>query len=192
MFDHFKFLAPVYDRVMGGPNMDRMARLLDLPTEGRLLDMGGGTGRVVSSLTRSAGAVVVGDVSLTMVRKAREKPGLYPVRCGAEGLPFGDARFHRCLVVDALHHFRSQEAAVAELARVLVPGGRLVIEEPDIDRWIVRAVALGERLALMGSRFHPPDRIRMMMEAQGLRARIMERDPFRAWIVGVKGGDLPL
>jgi len=48
---------------------------------------------------------------------------------------------------------------VQELLRVLAPGGRLVIEEPDIRDFAVKLVALGERLAMMTSHFRRAEEI---------------------------------
>ena len=42
-FDHFDFLAPLYDRVIRVPEDDRLGELLGLPIAGRLLDAGGGS-----------------------------------------------------------------------------------------------------------------------------------------------------
>lgn len=186
MFNHFDILAPVYEWVISPPDPTRLKTLLRLPTDGWLLDAGGGTGRVAATLRPFVGGLVVGDQSLRMLRRAYEKRTLHPVRAQVQRLPFVDGFFSRILVVDALHHFSDQSAAVRELARVLAPGGRLVIEEPDIHRPAVKLVALAERMALMGSTFLAPEVVRDMLAAQGLRACIVERDRFSAWIVADK------
>jgi len=86
-------------------------------------------------------------------------------------------------VVDAFHHFCDQERAADELLRVLAPGGRLVIEEPNIARWTVKFIALGERLAMMGSRFYHPESMRRMFEVRGGRARVNTDDVVNAWLL---------
>ena len=55
MFDHFKFIAPFYDRPTGPPDPLRLMGLLKLPAAGWLLDGGGGTGRVSLPLRRLVG-----------------------------------------------------------------------------------------------------------------------------------------
>ncbi len=186
MFDHFDILAPVYERVIGPPDPARLKRLLRLPTDGWLLDAGGGTGRVAATLRPFVGGLIVGDQSLGMLQRAREKQTVHPVRIQVQQLPFADDSFSRILVVDALHHFFDQFAAARELARVLAPGGRLVIEEPDIRRLTVKLVALAERMALMGSTFLAPEVVCTMLAAHGLQASVAERDRFSAWIVAEK------
>lgn len=186
MFDHFDFLAPFYDRLIGPPDPARLRELLRLPTPGWLLDAGGGTGRVSSQLRPFVGRLVVSDFSGPMLRQARQKGPLWPTQVRVERLPFPDGSFDRILVVDALHHFHHQPAAIGELVRVLKPGGRLVIEEPDIHRFAVKLVALAEKLLLMGSRFHSPGEIRAMVAAHGLPARIETNGTFAAWVVADK------
>jgi SAM-dependent methyltransferase len=186
MLDHFDILAPVYDRLIGPPDPARLTALLRLPTDGWLLDAGGGTGRVAAGLRPFVGGLIISDQSRQMLRRAREKPTLHPVQAQVQRLPFPDGFFDRILVVDALHHFFDQQAAVRELARVLAPGGRLVIEEPDIHRPAVKLVALAERMALMGSTFLAPEIVRDLLAAQGLHAQVAERDRFSAWIVADK------
>ncbi|WP_373498587.1 class I SAM-dependent methyltransferase [Desulfococcus sp.] len=185
MIDHFGFAAPVYDRILGRPNTPRLARLLRLPENARLLDAGGGTGRVSAHLRDRVDRLVVSDLSRPMLLRAARK-GLMAVSATAECLPFPDASFDRVLVIDALHHFRCQREAVGEFARILKPGGRLLIEEPDLRRMAVRAVALAESLLRMESRFHPPEAIVLMMQGHGMAARVAETDRFRAWIIGDK------
>jgi demethylmenaquinone methyltransferase/2-methoxy-6-polyprenyl-1,4-benzoquinol methylase len=183
MIDHFRYVAGVYDRVMRPPDPERLKRILKLPVAGPILDLGGGTGRVSFRLRSLVGGAIVTDFSIPMLMQAAAKGGLLPVRAMGEALPFPDGIFDRVLIVDALHHFRNQGDAIRESLRVLKPGGRLAIEEPDIRRFVVRAVAFLEHLFLMRSRFHEPRRIMDMIKGQGFTPRIEGYYLFRVWIV---------
>ena len=55
MLDHFDLIASIYDRLIGPPETERLQQLLKLPTDGWLLDGGGGTGRVSAHLNGLAG-----------------------------------------------------------------------------------------------------------------------------------------
>jgi demethylmenaquinone methyltransferase/2-methoxy-6-polyprenyl-1,4-benzoquinol methylase len=172
VFNHFDLLAPIYDLVIPPPDPIRMRRLLRLPTEGPVLEAGGGTGRVSFELIPLVGTLVVSDLSRPMLRQAHSKGCLRPVQSYVERLPFPDASFERVFAVDALHHFSDHHAAIGELVRVLRPEGRLVIEEPDIKRFAVKLVALLEKLALMNSHFLSGEDIRALIASRGLQAEI--------------------
>jgi ubiquinone/menaquinone biosynthesis C-methylase UbiE len=186
--DHFSLLAPYYDRVFSSLGHDRLRELLDLPAEGRLLDAGGGTGRVSEAFARLVDEIVVTDLSSDMLRQTHAKDGLRPIRAQAEHLPFPDGCFARMLVVDAFHHFQVQEEAARELVRVLAPGGRLVIEEPNVKRWSVKLLALAERLMLMHSRFHAPQAMQRIFERHGAWVTVHAEDTANAWLVVEKDG----
>lgn len=182
---HFDWLAPIYDRVISQPEPDKLRQLLGLPA-GRLLEAGGGTGRIAAMLAPLVNTLVLSDRSRPMLQQARRKGDIQTVASFTERLPFPSDSFDAVLVVDALHHFTHQAQAVAELVRVLKPGGRLVIEEPDIARFAVKLVALAEKLALMGSHFHSAAQIKAMVTACGASARIESDGGFAVWIVADK------
>ena len=184
---HFDWIAFAYDRLLGPPRTDELVRMLDLPARGRLLDAGGGTGRASAALHSFVDDVVVADLSWPMLRQGRKRNGMKAVQARTEALPFPDGIFERVVVVDALHHFSSQRAALAELARVLSPGGRILIEEPDLKRPAVKVVAVLEKLLLMESHFVAPEGIAQALSRVGLSVLPIRRDVrFRAWIAADK------
>ncbi|MGQ9925821.1 MAG: class I SAM-dependent methyltransferase [Chloroflexaceae bacterium] len=185
MIDHFDLIAPLYDRLIGPPDQERLREALAVPPGGRVLDAGGGTGRVAIHLRDLAGEIVVLDRSAPMLRQARARD-LDALAGDVTRLPFPDASFDRVVVVDALHHFTRPAEAIRELLRVLRPGGRLVIEEPDIRLGVVKLVALAERLLLMNSTFFAPAEIVQMIEACGVPARVVANDRFATWVVAEK------
>ena len=183
MFDHFNFLAPFYERLIPAPDTGRLEALLDLPISGRLLDAGGGTGRVSSLLRPYVDEVILTDVSPGMLQQAKQKEIFFVSLAHAENLPFPGEFFDRVLVVDALHHFCNQEIAIGELLRVLKTGGRMVIEEPDLNRFKVKMIAMAEKVALMRSHFYSPERIAEFVISLGYSPRIERDDQITAWIV---------
>lgn len=156
-FDHFSFIAPLYARVTYSKT-DVMREVASLPVQGRLLDVGGGTGRVASAIREFVDEVILADVSFGMLARA-PRPALTPV-CGvSEHMPFPDSSFERIIMVDALHHVENHSRTADEMFRVLKPGGILVIEEPDIRTFGVKLIAIAEKLLLMRSHFLAPDAI---------------------------------
>lgn len=188
---HFDLIAFAYDRLIGRPNTNRLSEMLGLPVQGRLLDAGGGTGRVSSFLRPFVDGVVVADLSEGMLRYARAKGGIETVRTRTEKLPFPDGVFARVIVIDALHHFSRMEEAIAELVRVLEPGGRILIEEPDLTLPAVKLVAIAEKLLLMESHFRTPEAIGAVMKRHGLSVSIRRSGHFRSWITADKPGECP-
>lgn len=177
-FDHFDLIAPIYAHATYSA-LDKMRELADLPAKGRLLDLGGGTGRVAAALRDDVDEIVIADVSMGMLKRT-PRSTLEPVCSYSESLPFPDNFFERVIMVDALHHVLDQPASAREMFRVLKPGGRIVIEEPDINSFAVKLIALAEKLLLMRSRFLQPMRIASLFP--GAQTNVVA-EKSNAWVI---------
>jgi len=117
--------------------------LLGVDPQNTLLDMGCGGGRHAFAALRRGARVVALDAddaelkqvlgTVTAMREAGELPASadsVPVQGDALHLPFADATFDRIIAAEVLEHIPDDEAAIAELARVLTPGGRIAVTVP--------------------------------------------------------------
>ncbi|MBN2388071.1 MAG: class I SAM-dependent methyltransferase [Anaerolineales bacterium] len=180
-FDHFDFIAGLYNRVAEFAVTPTLLRLADLPVDGRLLDAGGGTGRVAAALRSLAGQILVVDPSPGMLTHAAAK-GLTAICAPAEQLPFPERSFDRIILMDTLHHVHDQARTAGELWRLLRPGGRIVIIEPDIHQFGVKLVALAEKLLLMRSHFLAGDQIAALFGHRGASV-LIEIENHSVWVV---------
>jgi SAM-dependent methyltransferase len=116
---------------------------LDAACGCRVLDVGCGSGRHAAAALQLPGAVVVGvDVADSELAAARKRLTLHQrlgdhgggrwALCAADGLhlPFADGRFDLVICAEVLEHVPAHERAVAEITRVLRPGGELVVSVP--------------------------------------------------------------
>lgn len=121
-------------RVLG--DLAQIQPLLDLAAitpEDRVLDAGCGTGFLLLPAARVASQVVGVDVAPAMLAEAKrqsEAAGLGNVtlrEADVETLPFVDDRFDVVMTRLTLHHYANPRRALAEIYRVLRPGGRVVV-----------------------------------------------------------------
>jgi SAM-dependent methyltransferase len=180
----FDLLGPFYDHVIGPKEPDALHLPLNLPANGWLLDAGGGTGR--ASLALAVDHLVICDLSVSMLRQAQAKGIQNLVQASATHLPFAAETFERIMVIDALHHMPDQKDTIGEMIRTLKKSGRLLVEEPDIRLFVVKLIALFEKLALMKSTFHTPEQIKEMAETFGAQAQISSDGKGSAWVMADK------
>ncbi len=179
----FDLLGPLYDHVISPKETEALHAPLNLPSDGWLLDIGGGTGRASAGLLDSIDHLVICDLSLPMLQEAKEKGIHNLVQASVTHLPFAADTFNRMMVIDALHHMPNQQESVGQMLRALKPGGRLLIEEPDIHLFGVKLIALVEKLALMKSTIHPPDKIKAMAESHGGKVSLDSDGKGSAWVM---------
>jgi demethylmenaquinone methyltransferase/2-methoxy-6-polyprenyl-1,4-benzoquinol methylase len=163
----------------------------------RVLDVASGSGdlaRAFASRTGDSGEVWMTDINREMLEVGRDRlidgGRLLPLaQCNAEALPFPRDYFDCVSVAFGLRNMTHKEAALAEMARVLRPGGRLLVLEfskvwaplaKPYDWYSFHALPwLGERVAgdsasyrylAESIRMHPDqDELRTMMEQAGLQ-----------------------
>ena len=138
----FDLLGPLYDHIFSLRDADHLHDPLKLPASGWLLDLGGGTGRSSFGLADQVDEIMICDLSLSMLQSAQNKGIAHLVQASATALPFAPDSFERMMVIDALHHMPDQHSTVGEMIRLLKPGGRLLIEEPDIRLFAVKLLSL--------------------------------------------------
>ncbi len=124
-----------------------MVETVEAGPDDRVLDVATGTGLVARALVERYGCAVVGiDQSLDMLAGARRALAASPrvaekvelLRGEAERLPFADAAFDHLTFTYLLRYVDDPGATLAELARVLRPGGRIAALEfglPDPPLW---------------------------------------------------------
>ena len=124
-----------------------VARAAPRPTD-EVLDVGAGAGHTALAFAPCVARVVALDLTPQMLEEVERNAaarglGNVSVRDGAaEALPFGPGSFDVVACRLTTHHFADLPRAVGEMARVLRPGGRLVIadtmvpEDDDLDRQI--------------------------------------------------------
>lgn len=112
-----------------------MARALGDRPVARLVDIGTGTGRMLELFAGGAGAAIGVDRSSEMLRLARAKLSTRGLdhaelrQADFHALPLEDAAADLAILHHVLHFAQAPEAVIAEAARVLAPGGRLLIAD---------------------------------------------------------------
>ncbi len=220
MFDR---IAPRYDllnRVMtaglDGRWREAAAAAADVAAGGSAIDVCTGTGDLALALQRrvtSTGRVLGVDFAENMLEIAREKAaarsqGVEFVAGDALALPAGDDSFDAATVAFGIRNVSDLDAALAEMARVVRPGGKVVILEITTPRrlrgfyhaWFDRVVPLLGRvlgrerdaygyLPASVRRFPEPPELARRMSAAGLQD--IRWRPFAAGIVALHHGRVP-
>ena len=121
---------------------------------GSVLDVGCGTAALLPRLAAWGArfdSYTGLDLAPEMLRMARAKAGDETsaafVAGSAEALPFRAGAFDTAVSASAMHYWDAPDAALAEIRRVLRPGGRLLLLDWQRDPWPMRLADLGMRIA---------------------------------------------
>jgi demethylmenaquinone methyltransferase / 2-methoxy-6-polyprenyl-1,4-benzoquinol methylase len=161
----------------------------------RVLDVAGGTADLTRLFLKEVGAtgtVLLTDINFSMLREGRDRmlnEGRTPptVQCDGERLPFPDNYFDCVSVAFGLRNMTHKDQALAEMHRVLKPGGRLLVLEfskvwkplePAYDLYSFKLLPLMGKLVAKDAgsyqylaesiRMHPgQEELKAMMETTG-------------------------
>lgn len=170
---------PVHDAVL--------SRLEGLRPDS-VLDLGCGTGQLTQRLGEQfpEAKIVGADLSDGMLLRAAERAessdaagnvGSF-VRGDAQRLPFANATFDVVTCTESFHWYDDQEAAVAEIGRLLRPGGRLIIASiATITGFADDAIQRTTQLAGRPIRPIPKRRLKRLLEADRFRVEHQGRIP---------------
>jgi ubiquinone/menaquinone biosynthesis C-methylase UbiE len=179
----FDALARVYDTLAPATDPEPIRAGLaraDRPVE-RVLDLAGGAGRAARAVDAP---VVVLDAAPGMLRRAAQR-GHDAVAGDAARLPLRADAVDAVVVLDAFHHLPDPDATLAEVERVLRPGGVLVVREFDPGTVRGRALAAAERMVGFDSTFRGPAATVDAVAAAGLAASVLDTG-FAFTVVGLQ------
>ena len=126
----------------------QLTDLLQLPAGATVLETGCGTGRDTVHLAGKAGMLYATDLSPDMIEVARGRlasSGLAPERyrlmeADATALPFDDGFFDAAYHFGGINLFPDVRKGIAEMARVVKPGGRVVFGDEGVGAWLADSV----------------------------------------------------
>lgn len=170
-------------RHAAGDDLRRLVELADLRGDEHVLDVATGAGHTALAFAPHVADVVASDLTPRMLELAaslaaeRGISNVHFVEAQAESLPFPSATFDVVTCRVAPHHFAEPQAFVRETARVLVPGGRFLLDDqmapddPELDEFVNRFERWRDPSHV---RAYTPREWQAWMESAGLRVEVVE------------------
>ncbi len=162
---------------------DRFMTWLDLDPASRVLDVGCGAGGPALRLARLSGCAVLGidtqAQGLASATALAQSQGLATrvrfERCdGGQPLPYPALSFDAVVCIDAVNHLPERARVLAEWARVLKPGGRLLFTDPTIVTGPLSNAELAVRSSIGYYLFVPAGEDERLLRATGLEVLVRE------------------
>ncbi len=172
--------------------LEGFAAQLRLAPRIRLLDVACGAGGPGLHLARTSGCEVTGvdreRPGLAYGREAARSAGFatqvrFVQADASQPLPFAEASFDAILCLDALNHLPGRAGVFADWARLLAPGGRLLVTDPVTVTGIVASDELAIRSSIGYFEYSPPGEDERLLTAAGLH--VLAADDLTATVAAV-------
>ena len=183
--EFFDQQAADWDRDRPADLADRLARVVEVTgvcSGQRVLDVGSGTGILIPHLVEAVGPggpVIAVDFAIKMLVESKAKafgPRVHLAQASVAALPFPAGRFDVVTCNAAFPHFPDRCRALAEMVRVLRPGGRLAISHP-MGRAAVEAIHRSAGGPVQHDALPDADAMRSLLEDAGLRVATLIDEP---------------
>ena len=153
----FTSMSSSYDRGLAGKLSEPFYRLVckesRLKQGMKVLDVGCGVGLLLQRLNQAKKIDAYGvDINPTMLDIARQRlPEGNFAQAVSEAMPYEDHTFDRLTACMAYHHFDDKESFAYEAARVLKPGGLLLIADPRFPSFLMKLInSIMDHLGIIG------------------------------------------
>jgi arsenite methyltransferase len=159
---------------------------LNIPPDGTALDVGSGPGNVTASLARAAGpgglalGVDISEPMLARAVRAESGPQVGFIRADAQRLPLRDDTVDAITSLAVLQLIPDPAAALAEMARVLRPGGRLALMIPTVGS----TARLWRNLPNVGAHIFGNDEVGDILEDNGFASVRVQNYGTIQWVRG--------
>jgi arsenite methyltransferase len=159
---------------------------LNIPPDGTALDVGSGPGNVTASLARAAGpgglalGVDISEPMLARAVRAESGPQVGFIRADAQRLPLRDNTVDAITSLAVLQLIPDPAAALAEMARVLRPGGRLALMIPTVGS----TARLWRNLPNVGAHIFDNDEVGDILEDNGFTSVRVQNYGTIQWVRG--------
>lgn len=155
----FKLLAPIYSKINlnAKKTFRKINKFGQFQKSDTVLDLGGGSGRIAKFFVGQVKQITVLDASPEMIEECQKQNDAITCILGTtEKLPFQNNSFDKIIVIDAFHHFIKQPQTAQKISQILKPGGKIIIEEFNPQKFLGWLAAKIEKAIIPGSNFLSP------------------------------------
>ena len=165
-------------------NLDFLAQTNLLQPEDKILEIGCGIGTIVAELAGQGRDIRGTDISQVAIEYGRRKyPGIRLEVQPAEELAFEDGAFDAVLSFDLFEHITRIDRHVAEVRRLLKPGGYYLFQTPN--KWSNAVFETLNHKTLKWRRVHPslhtPGQLRRRLAKHGFETRFVKMNPINEY-----------
>lgn len=184
----FDLIAPIYARVhlSDEETFNTITKLGDFKKTDKVLDLGGGTGRIAKFFASLVQEIVVLDASKGMIGQCKKYAGLNCILGSAENIPYDNGYFDSVIIVDSFHHFQNMKKAVEEIKRVLKENGKVIIEEVNFGKFGNWLLEKFEMIVGAKSKIISPESLVALFSKNQFKAKLFNESKSGYYLVGEK------
>jgi len=196
---YFEQIGDDFERFMSDYDVERRLALIDrllgpTCTFKRALEVGCGTGRISRALHPRVSELTVTDISEVLARQVGEREGCTARKENACDLSFPDDSFDLVFSSECIEHTPDPVEALREMARVLAPGGTLIVTTPNRLWYPVLWLAekIGARDFEGEENWISPRRARRVLQDAGLKVEKVSGCHLLPWQIPASKSVLPV